>query len=150
MSVSSYLEAFLTMYGWEFYYILYLMLALTGLFVYLTDPDRKGNNHLREAIAAASILMIVFFIALVPMVPADLNQIKIKSVCTKGNAPTVAAMNSSAYFRDGKTRIPVMPWLAIMLGQGTSSVIYKAAPCSLDITEAQKAVWNSDLDGNEE
>lgn len=97
MSVSSYLEAFLTMYGWEFYYILYLMLALTGLFVYpllrtlagiyvdyLTDPDRKGNNHLREAIAAASILMIVFFIALVPMVPADLNQIKIKSVCTKG------------------------------------------------------------------
>lgn len=59
-------------------------------------------------------------------------------------------MNSSAYFRDGKTRIPVMPWLAIMLGQGTSSVIYKAAPCSLDITEAQKAVWNSDLDGNEE
>ena len=163
MSVSSYLEAFLTMYGWEFYYILYLMLALTGLFVYpllrtlagiyvdyLTDPDRKGNNHLREAIAAASILMIVFFIALVPMVPADLNQIKIKSVCTKENAPTVAAMNSSAYFRDGKTRIPVMPWLAIMLGQGTSSVIYKAAPCSLDITEAQKAVWNSDLDGNEE
>ena len=33
MSVSSYLEAFLTMYGWEFYYISYLMLALTGLFV---------------------------------------------------------------------------------------------------------------------
>ena len=54
MNVSSYLEAFLTMYGWEFYYILFLLLMLTGLFLYpllrnfcaiyidyLGNPERK-------------------------------------------------------------------------------------------------------------
>ncbi len=34
MTVSSYLEAFLTVYGWDMYYVFYLLFASIGLFLY--------------------------------------------------------------------------------------------------------------------
>ena len=163
MNVSSYLEAFLTMYGWEFYYILFLLLMLTGLFLYpllrnfcaiyidyLGNPERKNDSHLYEMLTTLGLGMLIFFMALVPMVPADLNQVRIKGVCQQKQETVGVDVSKISYFRETKTRIPVMPWLAIMLGQGVNSVIYKTSPCTIDITEAQKAVWNSDLDADGE
>jgi len=88
--------------------------------------------------------------ALVPMVPADLNQTRIKGVCKQKKETVGIDVSKNSYFRETKTHIPVLPWIAIMLGQGINGVIYQAAPCSIDITEAQKAVWNSDLDASGE
>ena len=163
MNVSSYLEAFLTMYGWEFYYILFLLLMLTGLFLYpllrnfcaiyidyLGNPERKNDAHLYEMLTTLGLGMLIFFMALVPMVPADLNQVRIKGVCQQKQETVGVDVSKISYFRETKTRIPVMPWLAIMLGQGVNSVIYKTSPCTIDITEAQKAVWNSELDADGE
>ena len=163
MNVSSYLEAFLTMYGWEFYYILFLLLMLTGLFLYpllrnfcaiyidyLGNTERKNDAHLYEMLTTLGLGMLIFFMALVPMVPADLNQVRIKGVCQQKQETVGVDVSKISYFRETKTRIPVMPWLAIMLGQGVNSVIYKTSPCTIDITEAQKAVWNSELDADGE
>ena len=163
MNVSSYLEAFLTMYGWEFYYILFLLLMLTGLFLYpllrnfcaiyidyLGNPERKNDAHLYEMLTTLGLSMLIFFMALVPMVPADLNQTRIKGVCKQKKETVGIDVSKNSYFRETKTHIPVLPWIAIMLGQGINGVIYQAAPCSIDITEAQKAVWNSELDANGE
>lgn len=165
MNVTSYLEAFLTIYGWEFYYILFLLLMLTGLFLYpllrsfcaiyidyLGNPNRKNDAHLYEMLTTLGLSMFIFFMALIPMVPADLNQTKVKSVCSKeeGKTTTITEINGNVYFKETKTRIPVLPWLAIMLGQGVNGVIYNTAPCALDVTEAQKAIWNSSLEINGE
>lgn len=163
MNVTSYLEAFLTIYGWEFYYILFLLLMLTGLFLYpllrsfcaiyidyLGNPERKNDAHLYEMLTTLGLSMLIFFMALVPMVPADLNQTRIKGVCKQKKETVGIDVSKNSYFRETKTHIPVLPWIAIMLGQGINGVIYQAAPCSIDITEAQKAVWNSDLDASGE
>ena len=163
MNVTSYLEAFLTIYGWEFYYILFLLLMLTGLFLYpllrsfcaiyidyLGNPERKNDAHLYEMLTTLGLSMLIFFMALVPMVPADLNQTKIKGVCKQQKETAGIDVSKNSYFKETKTNIPVLPWIAIILGQGINGVIYQAAPCSIDITEAQKAVWNSDLSADGE
>ena len=163
MSVNNYLEAFLTIYGWEFYYMLYLLLASLGLFLYpvlrtfagiyidyLSDTRSNGDGYLTKMLAVGLLTTLVFVFALVPIVPVNLNQFKEKGVCGS-NAVAMDEVNGRGkYFVDDKTSVPIFPWIAMMLGQGFNNVMYKLTPCAPDITEGQKAVWNANLGNNEE
>ena len=167
MNVSSYLEAFLTVYGWEVYYVLFVALAMTGLFLYpllrglleiltdyLSDDGSNGSiDALPRAIITIAMAVVVFWFALVPMVKMDLHSTTVKTVCDKA-AVSPEQMNNSGkgdpYFANTETRVPIMPWIAMMLGQGMNGIIYKAAPCTMDLSEAKKAQMNVNLTHSEE
>ncbi len=99
MTVSSYLEAFLTMYGWDMYYVFYLLFASIGLFLYpylrilndvyigyVSGSEYAGTNYLRQLMASILMATLVFFIALVPIMSIELNSATVQSVCVKKNA----------------------------------------------------------------
>ncbi len=157
MVVSSYLEAFLTVYAWQTYYILYLMFAATGMFLYpflriindiyisyVSGSEYAGTNYLRQLLANVFMAALVFWLALMPFKSIDLSSATVKSVCTE-KKDTLKFTTGTAYFNNGKTRVPIMPWLAMAIGHGINSVIYDQTPCTLDITEASKAVMGVDL-----
>lgn len=161
MNATNYLEAFLGVYGWEVYRMLYLLIALTGLFLYpllrellalyldfLADEDREEDKYLGQAAVIIFSTMLIFFVSVVPFVPVDLKQTKLKTVCETSDTAIADLNPNGDYFKNTETRIPVMPWLAMALGQGVNGVLYGTTPCTLDITNATKAVWNANLDGN--
>lgn len=156
MSVSSYLEAFLTMYGWEMYYVLYLLFAATGLFLYpfirvlndvyvsyLSGSEYAATNYVKQMIVSLSMVFLVFVFAIVPGISVELNNTTVKSVCEEKK--DAAKYISKSYFNNTETRVPLMPYLAMSLAQGINSVIYNKTPCTLDITEANKAIMAVDL-----
>ncbi len=159
MTVSSYLEAFLTVYGWEMYYVFYLLFASIGLFLYpflrilndvyvshISGSEYAATNHMRQLIASIAMAAIVFFVALVPMVSISLDSTTVKSVCAE---KTDAVDRRGSYFNNTSTRVPIMPYLAMAIGHGMSSVVYGNSTCSLDITDAHKATMSADLSGAE-
>ncbi len=156
MVLSSYLEAFLTVYGWETYYVLYLLFASFGIFLYpfvrilidvylsyATGSEYAGKNYLLQLNVSFVTAGLVFLLALVPFQPIDLSSTTVKSVCAEKQ--DVLKFKNDKYFNNIKTRVPLMPWLAMSIGQGVNSVIYNETPCTLDVTETRKAVMAIDL-----
>ncbi|MDP8051518.1 hypothetical protein QJU23_03635 [Pasteurella atlantica] len=156
MNVSSYLEAFLTVYGWETYYVLYLLFASFGIFLYpfmrilidtfinyATGSEYAGKNHILQLSVLFVLAGLVFLLSVVPFKSIDLSTTTVKSVCASNT--DVLKFNSEKYFNNTQTRVPIMPWIAMSLGQGLNSVIYNETPCTLDITETRKAVMAVDL-----
>ncbi len=167
MSVSSYLEAFLTVYGWHMYYVLYLLFGTTGFFLYpmarivndvlvryLSGSEYAGTNFLRQMLTSMCLVVIVFAVALVPAVKISLTTTTVKTVCAdKTDVEKVATRTKDAkgdrYFSNSNTRVPLVPWLAMSIGQGISSVIYQQTPCAIDITKANAASMNVNIDDAE-
>lgn len=161
MNVSSYLEAFLMVYGWETYFIIYLALAASGLFIYplvrmlidqyiefQSSSEYAGQNYIRSAIASIVIMILVFIFALTPMVPVSFEKTVVKTVCDKADV-SVNEFNSKSsriYFKQSSTKAPILPYMAMVIGQGLNAVIYRNAPCALDITDLQNNALNVSLD----
>ena len=161
MNVNNYLEAFLTVYGWEFYYMLYLLLASLGLFLYpvlrsfagiyidyLSDTRSNGDEYLAKMLTVGILTTLVFLFSVVPIAPVKLNQFSLKGVCGTEKYEIDKVNGNGKYFAEDKTSIPVLPWIAMMIGQGINNTIYKLTPCAPDVTEGQKAIWNANLDHN--
>lgn len=156
MQASSYLEAFLTVYGWETYYVFYLLFSAIGLFLYpfvrimidvyigyATGSEYAGTNYLRQLNVSVAAAGLVFLLALIPYKAIDLSTTTVKSVCA--DKKDVLKFNSQKYFNNTRTKVPILPWLAMSIGQGLNSVIYSETPCTLDVTETRKAVMAVDL-----
>lgn len=156
MQSSSYLEAFLTVYGWETYYVLYLLFAAFGMFLYpflriiidsfinyTTGNEYAGKNYIFQLNVSFAMAGLVFILALIPFKSIDLSTTTVKSVCAEKD--DVLKFNTAQYFNNTTTKVPIMPWLAMALGQGFNSVVYNETPCTLDITEAHKAVMAVNL-----
>ncbi len=164
MNASSYLEAFLTVYGWDIYYVLYLLFGALGLFLYpiariindvfvnyLSGSEYAGTNFLRQALTMIVLVVLVFLIALMPVVEISFNKTVVKSVCQeKKDAARISQAaktpEGDAYFANLDTRVPIMPWIAMAVGQGINSVIYNEVPCVLDVTDSQQAMMNINLE----
>ncbi len=155
MTVSSYLEAFLTVYGWDMYYVFYLLFASIGLFLYpylrilndvyigyVSGSEYAGTNYLRQLMASILMATLVFFLALVPIMSIDLNSTVVKSVCAERKD---VMERRGEYFNNTETRVPIMPYLAMSIGHGINSVIYQQGTCLTDITDAHKATMATDL-----
>lgn len=156
MQASSYLEAFLTVYGWETYYVFYLLFASVGFFLYpfvrividiyigyATGSEYAGTNYLRQLNVSVASAGLLFLLALIPFKSIDLSTTTVKSVCAEKK--DVLKFNRQTYFNHTTTKVPILPWLAMSIGQGLNSVIYSETPCTLDVTETRKAVMAVDL-----
>lgn len=164
MNVSSYLEAFLSVYGWETYYTIYLALSVSGLFLYplcravleqyiehqsssQSDQGYASNYPMRSILVNIIAMMLIFVTALVPMVPISFDKTVVKTVCESADIGVNQFNENSGktYFSTTSTRVPMFPWVAMSIGQGLNAVIYNQTPCVLDLTETQKSMLDADL-----
>lgn len=160
MNVSTYIEAFLTVYGWEVYGALFLLLMMTGLFIYpllrafieiaidfLGSDGQEGQNALFQIITSTVLALAIFIVALVPVAEISFSKMTVANHCGKAQF-AINDVNKEVlgeYFTDTDARVPLMPWLAMSIAQGVNSVFYKNLPCVQDVTEAQNYVLTLDL-----
>lgn len=160
MNVSTYLEAFLTVYGWEVYGALFLLLMMTGLFIYpllrafieiaidfLSGDGQEGQSALFQIITSTVLALAIFIVALVPVAKISFSKMTVANHCGKAQF-AINDVNKEVlgeYFTDTDARVPLMPWLAMSIAQGVNSVFYKNLPCVQDVTDAQNAVLTLDF-----
>lgn len=158
MTVSNYLEAFLSVYGWAVYYTFFLLIGVTGLFLYpmlrslltilteyLSGEGYDGIGYLKQAFVILALNMLVFFLALVPVVQISFDKMEVNNICGKDSRSVsqqndLNGLNGKKYFTLSEVRVPLLPWLAMRLGQGMNAVIYKQLPCALHTGDANKTV----------
>lgn len=162
MNVSSYLEAFLSVYGWDVYYVIYLTLAASGLFLYplarsvieiFIDAQTVGEtdtlvNSLKSAIVSVALMMLVFVTTLIPTIPLKLDGMQVKTICEKAdyNPYQVNKNRKETFFAITETKVPILPWIAMAIGHGTASTLFKASPCTIDVSETRKNMTNLNFD----
>ena len=155
MKVSSYLEAFLSVYGWEVYGVLFLLLMMTGLFIYpllrgfieisidfFVNDGQTGQSIIFQIIISILLSLMVFFAALVPVVNINFSNMTVVSHCGKAafSIGDVNRTRAGQYFTNTETRVPMMPWLAMSIGQGINNIFFTNLPCVQDLTETQDAM----------
>ena len=165
MTVSSYLEAFLSVYGWAMYGVLYLLLMGLGLFLYplfrimfdsmvsyMSGEHSDGANVLRGVITSVAVLFFIFATALYPIVPISFEGTTVRNKCGDAGMSVANAnkKNNGTYFTTTATHIPVFPWMAMALAQGFNNVVQGNMVCALDLTELQKSMLNLHLGKEEE
>lgn len=164
MNVSSYLEAFLSVYGWAVYRTMFLLFMMTGLFLYpilrsligllidfLSSGREDAYGYLKQAGVVIALTIAVFFFAMVPVVEISFSKARVQNICglKDGTAAEVNnvkqsgnAANGGKYFSITETRVPIMPWIAMRLGQGINSIFYTSLPCVMHTADANRAALN--------
>ena len=161
MNVSSYLEAFLSVYGWAVYRTMFLLFMLTGLFLYpilrsmltmlidfLSSDRNDATGYLKQAGVVIALTIAVFFFAMTPIVKISFSKAVVKDIC-EARSETVELVNNSnkksnagKYFSITETKVPILPWIAMRLGQGLNSIFYTAMPCVMHTADANRAAMN--------
>lgn len=163
MNISSYLEAFLTVYGWSVFQVIYFLLAITGFFLYpllksfltilieFLSSSANPYGFVKQMLANLILVMIVFLFAVVPVLPLSFDRMTVGTTCDKATQSVNEANQSgnSTYFAVTSARAPILPWLTMRLGQGFNKVIYSQLPCALDISDTNNKVLNANVSGSE-
>ncbi len=175
MHTSSYLEAFLSVYGWMMYNTLYELFAMTwllflpfmklGFLTFIDTLSDSANRYgqFKKGIITFVLMLFALFLAVVPMdkitvkdatvvshckVPDKLNdyqQWKIKDV-----PPQLKEFYGFDVSEGGK--VPLLPSLVMRISSGTNNVIYQAMPCAPSVRDfamvlKTSEVTNKDLRG---
>ena len=161
MNVSSYLEAFLSVYGWAVYRTMFLLFMMTGLFLYpilrsliglLIDFLSSGRNdatgYLKQAGGVVALSIAVFFFAMAPVVDMSFSKARVENICEvkRGTVEEVnnasKKNNAGKYFSITETRVPILPWIAMRLAQGLNSIFYTSMPCVMHTADANRVAMN--------
>ena len=164
MEVSTYLEAFLTVYGWKMYNTFYELLAMTWLLFFpfvrlaydtvvemLIDSERSYGLYKRGVIQ----FLIMVFILLAAVLPVDRISVRnttLSSVCESGRKITEVGDRANGYtYRfdlDDEGKVPLFASLAMRIGHGINNVIYHHIPCVIDARLQQTAMSTVALEGS--
>ncbi|WP_072577250.1 conjugal transfer protein TraG N-terminal domain-containing protein [Suttonella ornithocola] len=159
MQVSSYLEAFLTVYGWKIYNVFYALLASTWiLFIpvarlaydtlmeIFADREDVSYKHFKMQVIKLCMMLLVIFLAVVPVDATKVRNTKLSSVCQHNNGKLVTETDAhpSGYnYRfdiDEVGKIPILPSLVIRIAHGLNNVIYSSIPCVPNVRNLQGAL----------
>jgi membrane protein len=178
MHTSSYLEAFLSVYGWMMYNTLYELFAMTwllflpfmklGFLTFIDTLSDSANRYgqFKKGIITFVLMLFALFLAVVPMdritvqgttivhhckVPNKLNdyqQWKIKDA-----PPQLKEFYGFDVSEGGK--VPLLPSLVMRIASGTNNVIYQSMPCAPSVRDFAMVmktaeVTNKDLRGEVE
>lgn len=158
MSVNSVLEGYLTVFGWQVYGSLFLLLVAAGLVIYpvarivFDAVINYGEQQSSPAPAAGSLMIrlavyvAVLLLGLVPLVPVEINRTSVQNQC---NSDTLeAAYQEMPSLHDATygfgaiddARVPALPYLAMVLAAGFNAVMYEAIPCVHDLVKLNMAM----------
>lgn len=158
MNASSYLEGFLTVYGWMMYDTLYQLFSMIWLvflpFLMLlfnffrdtiTDDSNSGFGHFKSNLFSFIFMMVILFFCVVPLDEITITGSEFNTVCEEGVSLKDRHNNGSpsgTYFNfdvADKGKVPVIPSLVMRLAQGTNNVIYRNISCVANVTNMSLA-----------
>jgi len=152
MSVNGILEGYLTIYGWQVYASIFLLLVAVGAVIYpvarivfdaalaYTESGSSPERGSRALILRLTIYFLVLVLGLIPIAPIHLTSTTVQNHCGREGFVTLGqkyeAMQGKEYgFAEVKdARAPLLPYLAMVLASGFNAVIYQAIPCVQDLT----------------
>jgi membrane protein len=178
MHASSYLEAFLSVYGWMMYNTLYELFAMTwllflpfmklGFFTFIDTLSDSANRYgqFKKGIITFVLMLFALFLAVVPLdkitiqdatvvhhckVPNKLNDYQQYKIRTA--PPQLKEFYGFDVSEGGK--VPLLPSLVMRFSAGTNNVIYQAMPCAPSVRDFAMVmktaeVTNKDLRGEVE
>ena len=158
MTVSGILEGYLTLYGWQVYASIFLLLVATGAVLYPVarivfdiamgygEGGSSPEAGARSLIIRLAIYMLVLVLGLVPIVPLHLTAIQVQNSCAREGLATLGQkvdfINNNEYgFGEVQdARVPLLPYLAMILASGFNAVMNQAIPCVQDLTNLSLAM----------
>ncbi len=163
MNASSYLEGFLTVYGWMMYETLYQLFSMIWLvflpFLMLlfnffrdtiTDNSNSGFGFFKSNLFSFLFMLAILFFCVVPLDEITITGSKVNTVCddnvSLSDRYNDGGSSGSTDFQfdvDEKGKVPVIPSLVMRLAQGTNNVIYKNIPCISQVTNMALAFETS-------
>lgn len=165
MNTSSYLEAFLSIYGWMMYNVLYelfsmlwliflpfLRLAYTTFIDTVADANNRSGEFKRGIIAFVAMLFAMFM-ALVPLDSMTIKDSTVNSVCIpSGSKIQINGQQLTETFKfniNESGKVPLLPSLVMRLASGTNNVIYKTIPCTVSVNNFAGVIQTSEISNPE-
>jgi len=167
MAVNGILEGYLSIYGWQVYGSLFLLLVAVGLILYpvarlivdLALAQVEGSTApeigARALIAKLTIYVLVLVLGLVPIVPLQVSATNVQNRCGR-TALTVLGEATTSVTGEGygltslqDARVPLLPYLAMLLASGFNAILYQATPCLHDLTNLNLAFNTLDFSAAE-
>ena len=152
MSVNGILEGYLTIYGWQVYASIFLLLVAVGAVLYpvarivfdaaiaYTESPSRPEQGSRALILRLAIYFLVLVLGLIPIVPINITSTTVQNHCGREGLVLLGqkyeALQGKEYgFAEVKdARAPLLPYLAMVLASGFNALIYQAIPCVHDLT----------------
>ena len=178
MHASSYLEAFLSVYGWMMYNTLYELFTMTwllflpfmklGFFTFIDTLSDAGNRYgqFKKGVITFVLMLFALFLAVVPLDKITVKDATVVSHCKVPNKlndyqqykirtapPQLKEFYGFDVSEGGK--VPLLPSLVMRFSAGTNNVIYQAMPCAPSVRDFAMVmktaeVTNKDLRGEVE
>ena len=164
MHASSYLEAFLSVYGWMMYNTLYELFAMTwllflpfmklGFFTFIDTLSDSANRYgqFKKGIITFVLMLFALFLAVVPMDRIRIEGTTILPHCKmdgrkpdeiKGGIPQMKEFYGFDVTSEGK--VPLLPSLVMRLAAGTNNVIYQSMPCAPSVNNFAIVIKTSEI-----
>ncbi len=153
MAVNGVLEGYLTVYGWEVYAAVFLLLVAIGGVIYPVtrivfdaaiaygEGSSNPTSGANSLMIRLTIYSIVLVLGMIPIIPLEITSTKIQNQCAE-DLLTSAFEDYKSLQNDeygfGKiesARVPALPYLAMVLASGFNAVLYQAIPCVHDLTK---------------
>lgn len=168
MSVSGILEGYLTIYGWQVYASIFLLLVAVGAVLYpvarlvfdaaigFAESDGDPSVGARSLIVRLAIYFLVLVLGLVPIVPLSVSTTTVQNRCGREGLAILGqrykAMQGKEYGfgQIQGANVPLLPYLAMVLASGFNAVLGKAIPCVQDLTQLSLAMNTLDFSAAED
>ncbi len=179
MNVSSILELYTTGFGWALYNVFFALFAATGILAYpfliLVYESWRGGSERSNTMSMGSLgslqtmkwglmmKIIVFLIAVIPVAPSSLNQLKYQRSCDiTGEAAVggdITAGNDTSLFSDinrattelvavtpDATKIPYLWKFVLQMASGVNAYVVSSIPCLPDLTKLDREMAHLVMD----
>lgn len=169
LSVSGILEGYLTVYGWQVYASLFLLLVAVGAVLYpvarlvfdaavtFAESGHRPDLGARGLIVRLAIYLLVLVLGLIPLAPLSVNAVNVQNRC--GREALVSLGQHYPFLQnrsEGRlgavtdAHVPLLPLLAMLLASGFNAVLNSATPCLTDLTHLSMALNLLDFSGAED
>ncbi len=164
MNASSYLEGFLTVYGWMLYDTLYQLFSMLWLvflpFAFhgynffretITDDFYGSYGYFKSNFFQFIVMLFILILCVIPIDKISIKEAKVNTVCTKGEAISKyydnkkSVKNQFKFNVEKQGKVPVLPSLVMRLAQGTNNVIYRTTPCVANVSNLALAFDTSQV-----
>lgn len=158
MHVSSYLEAFLSVYGWMMYNTLYDLLGMTwliflpfmklGITTFIDTVADSGNSYaqFKKGLITFLLMVAALVLALVPLDKVTVKGTTVNGVCIGIKVGDNQALKENYRFDVNESgKIPLLPSLVMRIAAGTNNVIYQSIPCVTDVNRFATAMQMSEV-----
>ena len=160
MHVSSYLEAFLSVYGWMMYNTLYDLLGMTwlvflpfmklGITTFIDTVADSGNSYaqFKKGLITFLLMVAALVLALVPLDKVTVKNATVNAVCkmhTKIEDPHQTLKDDYRFDIDEGGKVPLLPSLVMRIAAGFNNAIYETLPCATDVNKFAAVMQISEI-----